>query len=124
MTYTSELIGVEACDNDWEADWHCLHFRISDGIDDANSAPFVGDWWLAADPRREEPPAHGPSSPASGSQYISASSGTWKVGHPASRGRQDSEKSSDPSPPITTPGTTSQSGASGAGMRWGWFAEH
>jgi hypothetical protein len=29
--------------------WECLHFSISDGVDDASSAPFVGDWWLAAD---------------------------------------------------------------------------
>ena len=50
VTYTAELVGVESCANDWVTDpWECLHFSISDGVDDASSAPFVGDWWLAAD---------------------------------------------------------------------------
>ena len=50
ITYTAELVGVESCANDWGTDpWECLHFSISDGVDDASSAPFVGDWWLAAD---------------------------------------------------------------------------
>ena len=50
ITYTAELVGVESCANDWVTDpWECLHFSISDGVDDASSAPFVGDWWLAAD---------------------------------------------------------------------------
>ena len=50
LTYTAELVGVEACANDWVTDpWDCLHFSISDGVDDATSAPFVGEWWLAAD---------------------------------------------------------------------------
>ena len=50
VTYTAELVGVESCENDWVTEpWECLHFRVSDGVDDASSAPFVGDWWLAAD---------------------------------------------------------------------------
>jgi len=50
ITYVSELVGVELCENDWVTDpWECLHFNISDGVDDSTSAPFVGDWWLAAD---------------------------------------------------------------------------
>ena len=48
VTYTAELVGVESCENDWVTEpWDCLHFSISDGVDDASSAPFVGDWWLA-----------------------------------------------------------------------------
>ncbi|MFT5680657.1 MAG: hypothetical protein ACI8RZ_001563 [Myxococcota bacterium] len=50
VTYTSELVGMESCANDWVTeDWDCLHFSISDGVDDDSSAPFVGDWWLASD---------------------------------------------------------------------------
>lgn len=50
VTFTAELVGVESCENDWVTEpWECLHFSISDGVDDASSAPFVGDWWLAAD---------------------------------------------------------------------------
>ena len=50
LTYTAELIGVETCENDWVTEpWECLHFSISDGVDNETSAPFVGDWWLAAD---------------------------------------------------------------------------
>ncbi|MDG1479759.1 MAG: hypothetical protein P8R54_09210 [Myxococcota bacterium] len=50
MTYTSELVGVETCANDWVTEpWDCLHFTVSDGVDDDTSAPFVGDWWIAAD---------------------------------------------------------------------------
>ncbi len=50
VTYTSTLVGVETCENDWVVDpWDCLHFSISDGVDGEGSAPFVGDWWFAAD---------------------------------------------------------------------------
>mgnify|MGYP006064907045 CR=1 FL=1 len=50
VTYSAELVGVESCANDWVTDpWECLHFSISDGTDGASSAPFVGDWWVAAD---------------------------------------------------------------------------
>lgn len=58
LTYTAELVGVETCENDWVTDpWDCLHFNISDGVDSESSAPFVGDWWLAADwgPSRFQP---------------------------------------------------------------------
>ncbi len=44
MTITSELVGVETCENYWTDNvWECLHFSVS-GID----APFAGDWWVAA----------------------------------------------------------------------------
>jgi len=49
VDYISTLVGVEDCPNNWVPDWECLHFNISDGTDDASSAPFVGDWWFAAD---------------------------------------------------------------------------
>ena len=47
--YISTFVEVITCPNDWVTeDWTCLHFQVTDGLDNENSAPFVGDWWLAS----------------------------------------------------------------------------
>lgn len=48
--FVSTFVARETCPNEWVTDdWECLHFTISDGVDDSSSPPFVGDWWFAAD---------------------------------------------------------------------------
>ena len=50
ITFTSTLIGMETCPNNWidEANsWDCLRFEIT-ADSSASSFPFLGEWWLAS----------------------------------------------------------------------------
>lgn len=47
-TYTSTLVGFEACPVTWGVEWDdCAHIKLDDGDGDDSAGPmFAGDYWL------------------------------------------------------------------------------